>query len=304
MSGDSKAEKCREACAYLSRHVSSSLAQELQFEMVRTHMHDERTFYQDITTAGARFSGANKDACRMALRALLLCQRYFSPGLATADGREGSDWPNVTIHFWSQKTELDLIAALSMYTTLAVPLSVSAVAARGVTATNSGDYFFTLTRSPATLTRRGEVCYEGVRLWLLLAGHISLRWYRRHPVPNNLPAGIPKAFGTADVTHELSQLQPQQIRLLVNNLPADLVLYIFKSDGRGKPHAYSGGGHWMVTAGGGLAYGMNNGAQNTSDLVTYGQCAIVDQITYLSNRTSHTPNNVGMAIYRPESIGD
>jgi len=211
---------------------------------------------------------ANNTSQRQALRALLLCQRvYFSalwagstPGSANSQGDYpwasknylDPNWKRTSLEYWKNKSELAILEGLRMFSTTTNTADAVAVAAESGSPDPTVQMpSLTLTRATRRFPGDATTCYGAVRSWMLQAGIVSYRWYMRDVVPTQ-EKSLTDLFG--DGTEIWSKDTPFTARSVLPDVPRGYVVHMYDAAIKGRWN-----GHWMVSVGGGMAIGCNNG---------------------------------------------
>ncbi|MEN0054355.1 MAG: hypothetical protein AAGC65_11830 [Mucilaginibacter sp.] len=186
---------------------------------------------------------------RGALRALLLCQRYYISNLYTRTNMLDSNWHTISVDHWKSRNKNAIDNGIRVFTAPcdnAAELAEVAENAGGPpTSNNHRDY--KLNRDERFTIGSGT-CYMAVMAWLLKSGLVSYPWYLKSTAISSISdlktkLGTPQQIWTsAQPFTSGSQLPP---------VPRGYIVYInYKEE--------FGYGHWLVSLGNGLAAGCNN----------------------------------------------
>jgi hypothetical protein len=188
----------------------------------------------------------NTDTQRDALRALLLCQRVYlsnlwSPAMgAMPTAPNNGLWPQVSFGHWRFKPETEIRNGIRMYTRMN-HRSKEVLARAAAIRSDNADNYFTAQRSGGA-PPSGNSCYDQISHWLLHAGYVSLRWIAKFR-PNGF---IYTAFGTGQTWISKAAAVPATPFQIEKGL-------IVRMYTERRP-----GGHFMLSAGNGFAWGYNN----------------------------------------------
>lgn len=251
-------------------------------EVVRNQVADQISTSGQTPSSGPGLDN-NTSTQRDALRALLLCQRVYMTNIwSNTLGPEPfvsnqARWPNVSFQFWRLKSELDIRDGLRMYTRMtsrSKEVLVRAAALRS----NNADNYFTARRTGGNAPV-GNSCYDQVSHWLLHAGYVSLRWMTKYK-----PAGFNySAFGPGNVHIAKNQAVPAS----PFQIEKGMIIRMYTERRIG--------GHFMISAGNGYAWGYNNSAMDAGDgepAVPNGhaRCLIHRQFAEYRRRDPNNPN--------------
>jgi len=274
-------DKYAGALEYISHNVSSQLAIDLHSRLAALPGRVGMLMEHEATTSGAHFV-LNAEARRTALRALLLCQRAYLNRLSDKAQREEANWPRVAVDHWKSKSENEIKAGISIYTTQPRYASLADVAAV------KPDDTVTMHNAVFKLSRDNRpfpvdpICYRAVQSWLMQAGYVNLQWFMQNVIAGrgDGPAGarnngteLLHMFGNGDRTIDVSN--DGAIPLI----PRNHVVYMYKANADLSPSFLGALGHWMVSQGDGTGYGRNN-AQSAADAPanSWAHCSISEQI--------------------------
>lgn len=190
----------------------------------------------------------NTGTQRDALRALLLCQRIYMTSLWS--NRLGPQpfvpnngvWPQVSFNYWRNKSEMDIRDGLRMYVRMS-SRSKEVLARAAALRNPNDDSYYTARRSSGT-PPVGNSCFDQVSHWLLHAGYVSLRWIMKYK-----PVGFDYTpFGAGTVWISKSAAIPQT----PFQIEKGMIIRMYTERRIG--------GHFMISAGNGFAWGYNNAA--------------------------------------------
>lgn len=227
----------------------------------------QREAISEELSLGFRFDPRDsKTAQRLALRALLLCQRvYYSPlwartlvGVDAVPINALSDsWKTESLAFWSGKSEQDIRRGIGMFVPVAGAnaATLAAVARQGPP---DGIKLLpgnlTLSRNDVNARGAAETCYNGVVAWLVKSGIVSMRWVMQETSPN-FEASCNRLFGLGETVWPLNTpFRPGTDATPV--VPAGYIVHMWNADNG------NWNGHWVVSNGDGRCCGVNNGEKN------------------------------------------
>lgn len=191
----------------------------------------------------SNFGANSNETQRVALRALLLCQRVYLSGAWS--GQVGLNPPDLTlsINHWRWRSETDIRRAIELYTiTETADRTVPAETASYYNYGNSDDYRI-LTRSSQSFPS-SNTCYSQVWNWLVQSGIASLRWMRKFA-----PKGTQGDYsGLGASVEKVSKHMPTPTQRI--DIPRGMIVHMFTPV---QPR-----GHWMVSDGQGYGWGANN----------------------------------------------
>jgi len=252
-----------DALAYIRLNISRVLANHIE-DLIA----GQRDAVGNALALGSRWdifsSSASKDAHtqqRLALRALLLCQRvYFSPlwpcmfgpvAVPTAMDWLPADWKEQSLAYWGSKTEAEIRNGLRAF--IATSDAADHAANAAVRGQPSAPLMPYLTASRDNFGGQATAtCYDAVMLWLFRSGLVSLRWLLRYRSANSQPT-LDEAFGAGTVIWN-GAFGPNDT---LPEVPRGHVVHIFENA------ATAWRGHWMISTGRGGAAGCNNNTEGT-----------------------------------------
>jgi len=213
--------------------------------------------------------GSNTDQ-RLALRALLMCQRvYFggdtwarvseafgaSPGVVRDDNGLVPTWKRDSLAHWRSKSKAEIIQGIRMFDMVeGVNGDDLAEAAQnrpnGVALPGN----LTLSRNTNAVIGFGVICYVGVQGWLVRSGLVSMRWFMRNSSPNG-EIGCDGLFGVGNRVWD-APITPEDedaVRRICAGVRRGAIVHIWS------PANHNWNGHWVVANGDGTICGVNNG---------------------------------------------
>lgn len=219
---------------------------------------------------------------RMALRALLMCQRvYFSADTwcKSSKGATGAieaftgcmtnDWKRDSLAYWGNKTEGEIQQGIEMFviSPVADRDSLQGAAFAGRWFSSEPQVLWKLSRAdPPVVDKLITTCYMGIQGWMLLSGLASLRWVMKNVIPNH-QMGCDRLFGVGrEVWNaKLKESDEPAVRRVIRGIPKGSLVHIYT------PQNYNWNGHWVITNGddvggdGGTICGVNNSDISAED---------------------------------------
>ncbi|MES2771842.1 MAG: hypothetical protein V4623_07680 [Pseudomonadota bacterium] len=226
------------------------------------------------------FSGAKNQ--RLALRALLLCQRvFFSDLWAEAIFKGGvrrrtdclannPNWRQQSIDFWLRRGEREIRNALFLFTaTSQTPAALADAAMLGSGDPNLAHPNLCLARETGIFPG-ASVCYTAVMNWLLRSGLASYPWYMKNGAPNDQKT-LREVFGEPEavIWDQTKGLFRKGDRLPI--VPRGYIVHMYIDT----PQRWLG--HWVVSLGDGLACGVNNFDTDGTSRAYSDRCSISSQ---------------------------
>jgi len=222
---------------------------------------------------------------RIALRALLLCQRYYLSNLWSPTIQLDNLWKATSIDHWKSRQRSAIDRAILLFTaTSNNATSLADVAETAGGPPNGHHVNYRLSRDERFNIGSGT-CYVAMMVWLLKSGLVSYQWYLSNTSVTNI-AGLKNKFGTPQQIWN-----PAQQFTMINQLPPVPRGYIVYINYREEISF----GHWMVSLGNGMAAGCNNNITGGATANLYSNNATLDSQFYhgfnLGNATG-TPRGV------------
>lgn len=221
---------------------------------------------------------ATKTQQRLALRALMLCQRVYygadtwakvsktggnteTVGLEPAVADLVPDWKTKSMTYWAGQGEAAILQGILMFDMVpgATALDVQTAAYAGKPNGTALMGNLTLSRANAVTVGFGVVCYVGVQGWLVRSGVVSMRWFMQCSAPNG-KVGCDLLFGEGRLVWNgpITPDDHRRVRRVCNAVPAGHVVHIWS------PANSNWNGHWLIANGDvhGTACGVNNGVKS------------------------------------------
>ncbi len=231
-----------------------------------------------LLSLGARADGeddpgfdANTDK-RHALRALLLCQRFYysadtwakcsdafgnseTVGMGPADNLQ-HDWKSVSFTHWRNKTLAEICDGIGMFEIVpgarAYDVQLAAYAARPNQVALPGN--LKLSRADQFTVGMGIICYVGVQGWLVRSGVVSMRWFQQNSNPNG-KIGCDLLFGQGEMKWDkpITAADHRALKRVCKSVQTGSIVHIWS------PSNNNWNGHWVIANGDGSICGVNNG---------------------------------------------
>lgn len=214
---------------------------------------------------------------RIALRALLLCQRvYFGSDTwckSSTDDNDGLsipysgclpvDWKRTSLTYWGQKSQAAINEGIKMFlnSSAATKDDLQTVAFDGQWFSSEPEYLLKMSRTDAVEKEKTiTTCYMGIQGWLLLSKVVSLRWVMKNVIPTK-KNGCNHLFGVGNEVWraKLTDSDIPKVRQIISAIDKGSIVHIWSPDN------YNWNGHWVITNGddtnndGGTICGVNNG---------------------------------------------
>lgn len=254
--------RINDSIVYLRERIGASFAQKIQILVTGR----EETIGAELSL-GTRWdcfsSQETQDSNtqkRRALRALLLCQRvYYSELWPTLFGLRSertalnyllNNWNQQSVHFWGNKSELEIRKGIYMY--IATSDNVTYVANAAVAGQPSYPETPALTHTRETFAgeSKASTCYDAVMMWLFKSGLVSLPWLLKYRNANT-ETTLTEAFGSGRVIWRGAFNANDHLPVVARGH----IVHIF-------PNQQQWRGHWMVSTGNGKAAGCHNNDEN------------------------------------------
>jgi hypothetical protein len=256
---------------------------------------------QNKSTVGAELSLGEsgkwmlKDK-RQALRALLLCQRYYLSDLGSPGIKLDSLWNTISINYWKAQGKGRIDEGIRLFTAPcddAARLVNVAAAAGGAPKLKGSQDYYKLSRNNSLNNIGSGICYMAIMVWLLKSGLVSFSWYLNESSVDNV-ATLKSKLGPGQQIWNQNQTFTENSHL--PNIPHGYIVYI--------NYAHETGyGHWMVSLGNGLGVGCNNNVYAGAN-PTYSNNASLDaQFYHGFNKQNESGTPQGVAyMFDPTQI--
>ena len=207
---------------------------------------------------------------RLALRALLLCQRvYFggdtwagvseafgaNPAVVRDDNALRADWKLHSLNHWRNKTTAEILQGIRMFDIVdGANQDDVAEAAQSRPNDESLPGNLILSRTTAATVGKGIICYVGVQGWLVRSGVVSMRWFMQCSSPNG-KQGCDLLFGTGREVWDgpITAKDEDRMAAVCQDAGRGAVIHIWS------PANTNWNGHWVIANGDGTVCGVNNG---------------------------------------------
>jgi hypothetical protein len=190
---------------------------------------------------------------RQALRALLLCQRYFLSNLGSPNLQLENNWNRTSINYWKFKNKGSIDEGIQIYrSTSSNPDRLATVARDARIAPDlNGGSLLKISRHESLNNFGNGICYLAIMIWLLKSGLVSLPWYLSVKPASTIDE-LKNIFSTPIILWDNNQVFTQNTQLASVPPPGYIVYINNEREMRN--------GHWMVSVGSGYAVGCNNSA--------------------------------------------
>jgi hypothetical protein len=184
---------------------------------------------------------------RTALRALLLCHRYFFSGL------DRPTWKASSLGHWKGRSRMAIDKAILLFTadcdTAATLADVAEAAGKAPTGAHPR-VNYTISRAENEPFELGNgTCFIAIMAWLLKSGIVSYQWYLQNFAVKDVGDLVKRLGGPEQVIWTGERLFTKDDTL--TNVPRGYIVHFVNE----KLPTF---GHWMVSLGDGTAVGANN----------------------------------------------
>ncbi len=210
---------------------------------------------------------------RHALRALLLCQRFYYGGDTWAKCSEAfgnsetvgvyatdqdlyKDWKKLSLNHWKTKTEREIQQGIRMFEIVpgarAIDVQQAAYKSKPNQVALPGN--LEISRDDTDTVGMGIICYVGVQGWLVRSGVVSMRWFEQNSSPNG-KVGCDLLFGHGNLVWDkpIAATDHRDLKRVCRAVQAGYVVHIWS------PANNNWNGHWVIANGDGTICGVNNG---------------------------------------------
>jgi hypothetical protein len=222
---------------------------------------------------------------RLALRALLLCQRCYFSNLYLPHLRLDPSWHSTSIDHWKSRNITAINKAILLFTADCDDAHMLANIAETAGGAPSGNSVSYVLNRDERFNIGSSISYMAIMVWLLKSGIVSYPWYLENCSVTSVE-DIKDLFGTpTNIWNAVNSFDENSQLPLV---PRGHIIYINHSH----ETTY---GHWMVSLGRGLAAGCHNNEGGGTNRLYSNKASLDDQFFYGFNKENKKGKPRGIA---------